>query len=614
MIYSNFLFFFAAIVIFAMAPVSGESLFPSYINIYGILLTVLVFWHFNRYKFSKLRSYIKHESITIEEGKRAHLSIINIHIFVAIFLFAGEVFLFDLKRFLVMIPGLGEINLFVNAAGLAVFMLHLSIIWFWAFQAVGDVVSIGSSPGNYVKSNVKFNLAIIIPWLSILLILDLLEILIPSLPEQVQRSFFFHVVFFGLFLFVFSTLAPIFITRVWDCKPLEDAELKNSLISFSRSQGVKFKNILSWNALNGGLITAGVIGLLYPFRYLMITPELMNLLDKDELLGVTCHEVGHVKKKHMLYYFMFFLGFVILIAGIQPWIYLFFSTSFGFQLYLSMSDKTFSIFWVLIIVLLLIFYLRFIFGYFMRNFERQADMFCFEAGVDPNHLISSFVKLKGRVGDDEKKPNWHHYNIAQRIGFLEKCIDSPREIAKHNKKIKTSLRGFAGIMVVLTVVSFFSYGIKPDADVYLERMTDNLKRRIIENPENPELYATLGEISYQLEKWEQSKEAYENSLQLKYEQPNVLNNLAWLYLKCPAEEMLNHQRALTLAKDAVKLNQSPHILDTLAEAYFQNSMYDKAYIAARRAFRKAVENRQYYKEQLEKMQKFYLKFKSSIKI
>jgi len=69
---------------------------------------------------------------------------------------------------------------------------------------------------------------------------------------------------------------------------------------------------MSWNALNGGLVTAGVLGLVTRFRYLLITPELIKLLDKDELMGVVSHEIGHVKKHHLRYYLVFFLGFILI--------------------------------------------------------------------------------------------------------------------------------------------------------------------------------------------------------------------------------------------------------------------------------------------------------------
>ncbi|NIO82496.1 MAG: M48 family metalloprotease [Candidatus Aminicenantes bacterium] len=606
MIIANFIFFFIAILIFAMAPVSTAREFSPALSLYGIIIFLLGFWHYNRYKFMKLRAIVKSETISMNEAKKSFFNTINFHTIIAIFLFAAEIYVFDLKKLLVQIPDLGGITSFLNAAGLAVFILHLTFIWYWVYKAVGDTIAIGKSPGDYVRSNIKFNLVIVIPWLSLLLIHDFLVMLIPSLMEKLEGSFLFNTGYFGSFIVIFLIVAPAFITRLWDCKPLEDTEIKKTIAAYCRSQGVKFKDIMSWNALNGTLVTAGVIGLVSPFRYLMITPELMNLLDKDEIMGVVSHEVGHVKKRHLLFYLLFFLGFFVLVTGLFGWINI---LSYFILPIETVNSETVGYIFIFILLIFLVIYIRFVFGYFMRNFERQADTYCFASGVDPNHLVTSFMKLRVHVGDDGKKPNWHHYNISQRIDFLRKCKDNPGEITRHATKLKRSLRVFLTSMIIITAVSFYT-----PPNLLYQAWEKVFQHRIEQEPDNPRLYAGLGQMSYQFEKWEESKNAYEKSLKLEYQQPEVLNNLAWLYLKCPDETLLNPKRALILAEDAAELSQPPHILDTLAEAYFQNSMYKQAFLASQKALLKANDNISYYKKQLKKMLKYYKKFKTLVTI
>jgi Zn-dependent protease with chaperone function len=606
MIIANFVFFFIAVVTFAIAPVSPTREFSPALSLYGILIFLLGFWHYNRYKFMKLRANVKNETVSMNQARKNFFNTINFHIIIAICLFAAEIYVFDLKKLLVQIPDLGGLASFLNAAGIAVFIFHLTFIWYWAYKGLGDTISLGKSPGDYVRSNIKFNLVIVIFWVSSLLFLDLLMILTPSSVSQMEGAHLFYEIYFGSFLVLFLIFSPSIITRLWDCKPLEDREMKETIADYCRSQGVKFKGIMSWNALNSTLVTAGVIGLAAPFRYLMITPELMNLLDKDEILGVVSHEVGHVKKKHLLYYLFFILGFSLLTSQLMQWI----NISAYFILPLNVvNSEAFGYIVIFIFLLLLVIYLRFIFGYFMRNFERQADTYCFASGVDPNHLITSFMKLGVHVGDDGKKPNWHHYNISQRIDFLRKCMDNRGEITRHRTKLKRSLRFFLTVMIILTTISFY-----PSQHLYYRAVQTVLQDKIEQEPDNPRLYAGLGQVSYQFEKWEESKNAYEKSLKLEYQQPEVLNNLAWLYLKCPDEQFLNPGRALILAKDAAELRQPPHILDTLAEAYFQNSMYKQAVQTSQKALLKANDNIGYYKNQLKKMLKYYKKFKTLVTI
>ena len=58
-----------------------------------------------------------------------------------------------------------------------------------------------------------------------------------------------------------------------------------------------------------------------------------------------------------------------------------------------------------------------------------------------------------------------------------------------------------------------------------------------------------------------------------------------------------------MARLAVQLEQSPHILDTLAESYYVNGMYREAFEVGQQALALARDKRSYYEEQLEKFEK-----------
>lgn len=623
MIYTNFLLFIVAVVIFATAPLAPGSggAAPPVFNLYGIGLLLLVFWQFNRYKFMKLRSTLEHEGITVGAAKKKYLSITNIHLIFSLFVFAAEIFLFDLKYFLTRVPLLGESEILMNATGIAVFILHLTMVWYWAYRAMGDTIFIGRSAYDHIMSNIKFNLVIVIPWLALSLFYDVITIFSSPTLFRLISSPFILVIVFGCFFVVLAIFAPVFMTWLWDCKPLEESELKGTIDNFCRSQGVKFKNIMSWNALNGGLVTAGVLGLVSSFRYLLITPELMKLLDKDELLGVVSHEVGHVKKNHLRYYLVFLLAFMLISLSVVQLIYsLILKTSFGLSITIKGGaiaintplEYINNIFFIFLLIL----YFRFIFGYFMRNFEREADIFCFHTGISPQHLISSFNKLEENMGGEGKKSNWHHYTISQRVGFLRTCMENPEQITAHENKVKRSLKVFLSVMLVVVLLSSYMFIANPDVGLdAMPQLIEALEKEIERNSDNPELYTALGQLYYNDEKWEEAKGAYEASIQLKYGQPTVLNNLAWMLLKCPDEKFINPKRALKLARDAAEMDKkSFHILDTLAEAYFQNAMYKEAYHAAQRAYIMATENLKYYEDQLRKMTEYYQRFKSAITI
>ena len=62
-------------------------------------------------------------------------------------------------------------------------------------------------------------------------------------------------------------------------------------------------------------------------------------------------------------------------------------------------------------------------------------------------------------------------------------------------------------------------------------------------------------------------------------------------------------QALVYSRAAADLKPVPHILDTLAESYFINGLYDRAIESIRIALNMNPENRDYYEEQLSKFQK-----------
>jgi hypothetical protein len=338
-----------------------------------------------------------------------------------------------------------------------------------------------------------------------------------------------------------------------------------------------------------------------PFRYLMITPALMELLDDDEIMAVVSHEVGHVKKKHLPLYLVFFMGLIVLIGPLQDLVLDFFLTTptglamvFPGQGIINMG--VISLVSIPIILVFFILYFRFIFGYFMRNFERQADGFCFEVGVDPNLMVNSFKKLGIKLGDDGNKRNWHHYNLSQRIDFINKGMADPGVITRHSRKVKKRVVLFVLALLLFTAAT---YRGQPN----LKRWAAIIEHQLEETPDDYRLYAALGEIYYQLKEWKAAEKAYRYAIHLNDKQPGVMNNLAWLLLTSEDESLRDPERALELAKDAAEMAENPQVMDTLAEAYYQNKMYLEAYQASKRALEIATDNRPYFQTQYEKMKK-----------
>jgi Zn-dependent protease with chaperone function len=613
MIYTNFLYFIIAIILFSTAPLARGNLVSLPGSLIGLLLVILFFWQFNQVRFNRLKLQVEGESVDISRSKRELSHLVNLHTVMAIVLFALELFVFNLKAVLSRIPLIGGSETVLNTLGLSFFLIHLSMVWYWSFRSAGSLITTSRTAKSYIGANIKFNLVIVIPWLIMSLILDALYVVKIPLIHHLLDSAAGQVVFVGLLLVLIAIFAPVLITRLWDCRPLPDSELKTGIMDFCQKQGVRFRQVMSWNALNRGLVTAGVVGLVRPFRYLLITPGLIGLLTEDEMMAVVSHEVGHVRKRHLLLYFIFFIGFMVLVFGLlDRLLNLFMNTGFGFNLLVSGQGEAnlaiLSLLRIFFSLFIFILYFRFIFGYFMRNFEREADLYCFQSGIDPGHLISSFMKLGAGMADGGRQANWHHFSIAERIGFIRKAQEKPALIQQHKKKLRRSLGLFLAGLLIFSVGSFNPVASRVDSAL----LTGIVEKLVAKDPGNARYHSYLAMLYYEQEKWEPARDELEASLLLDPRQPDTLNNLAWLYLKCPDSRFLDEKKALERALQAYELKRTAYILDTLAEAYWSNSRFKEAFLAARQALALARENRAYYEKQLKKMKQAFEKFGNSI--
>ena len=116
---------------------------------------------------------------------------------------------------------------------------------------------------------------------------------------------------FSSVLILFIAAPPILI-HSWGAKSLESSEAKTLIIEELKQNKVPVRSIRLWPEEVLPHSTAGVIGIIPGFRYLMISRKLMEFLNKDELKTVVAHEAGHLRKKHLLFFAIAMLGFMVL--------------------------------------------------------------------------------------------------------------------------------------------------------------------------------------------------------------------------------------------------------------------------------------------------------------
>lgn len=530
---------------------------------------------------------------------------------------------------------------------LFIFMGYLILMWTFSYETHKTIYQTDISIKDYVFSNIAFSVPVLIPWTLLFGIHDLIRLLPFDFPKKLIDTPMGQTVYFLLFLIVAAIFAPVLIQRFWRCRPLGPGEHRSRIEALCRKANVRYADIVYWPIFGGRVITAGVMGLVARFRYILVTDALINMLTSDEVDQVIAHEIGHVKHKHLLLYLLFFIGFIqVSDAAFSIAYYFFYFTKpvilFTFTFGIN-NDKTFLFFSYAILIIVIILYFRYLFGFFIRNFERQADLYVFKLYASAQPLISTFKKIVFSSGQPADKPNWHHFSIQQRIDYLYQCERSPSSIARHSRKVRNSIAIFISCLILLGLSIFFlkqyfydegdRYYKASSLEIYLEQKenktpTDGFyyfalgdhyvslknyekaatlyETGIDLYPEKPtkiKYLTRVGGLYYEMENWTKAAGAWEKALNLAPENPEALNNMAWLLSTSKNESLRNPKRALVLAEKAVRIERTPHILDTLAECYYANGLIEDAIITEQQVLKMNPENPQLYKDQLAKFKK-----------
>ncbi len=601
--YSQLIYLLIVLLLFTLQQPGAQPLFPLpatlLLTVTGLLLFALVC----RLTMQRLARSLPHtpQSALTRQYHRAQ----NRLTILAVAFVAADVYLLNIKFYLMAVPGFERSLTVSGLIGIGLFLLHVFMIWLCSHPVYRSIYHSHATLLAFLKNQIAFISAILIPWLLISLASDLLQWMpLPAfLAGEVGQ-----LLLLGVLLLLLILVAPWLIVRLWGCKPLPEGRIKDELEAFCSEHDFRLGGFMSWPLLGEEMLTAGIIGILPKWRYILITKGLMMLLGGAELRAVVAHEMGHVRRLHILVYVIFFIGYSVLAYAFHDVIFLFILKNDLFLHWAmaqdSLSLTLFSVVYAVPILVLLIVYFRYIFGFFMRNSERQADLYALRLIGHPHPLISSLQKIAFYSGRIEDLPSWHHFSIRQRINFLIECYRDPALMRKHDCKLYGSMALF---LVLLSGLSWSGYQLQESSAIQRWRaqvQTQVIHKQIQEKADGggSELLAAYGGLMLDSGRYETALSFLQKALQLDPDNPIILNNLAWLYATSPPP-YFRPAEALKMALKAASGLSEPHILDTLAEAYYANGRYRKALETIKQALAKRPDNRDYYLKQLAKFEK-----------
>jgi len=193
---------------------------------------------------------------------------------------------------------------------------------------------------------------------------------------------------FTIFITMFysSLIVPIFNKQ----KPLEEGELKDAIQAFSKNVGFKLDNIFVIDGSKRSTKANAYFSGFGAKKRIVLYDTLIDDLNKDEIVAVLAHEIGHYKKKHVLTNMLMSLA----LTGFTLFLFSLFINNAILSEALSVQIPSFHIglitFGILYSPISEI--TGILMNYISRKFEYQADNYA-KTNFDGKALISSLKKL-----------------------------------------------------------------------------------------------------------------------------------------------------------------------------------------------------------------------------
>jgi Zn-dependent protease with chaperone function len=600
--YNQLIYFIVVLLLFSIQPQTGRPPAVHWPDALYIAALFCFFIYCCRRAFARLRKAAD-QGVAASALSRAYFRSETFLSIAAIGFLGTYLYGFNLGAYLDVIPGYSKFMTVSGVIGLAIYMLHLAVVWYFG-QPVHDALSgAASSRAHYIKGHLSFSSVILAPWLLISIVADLLEFI---KAPAFMSSDLAQVTMISAALVGFIMFGPWLVIRLWGCKPLPQDVIKYELQQFCEQHDFKTGGLLLWPLFGADILTAGVVGILPRLRYILITSGLLNALDMGELKAVIAHEMGHVRKKHMLLFVALLILFVVLVEKLGDtlkWLALSNRTIFNWSVATNgFAPSLFSLLSALPIALAMIIFLRFVFGYFLRNSERQADLYAMELVGSPQPLITSLQKIAYYSGRIEDLPSWHHYSIRQRVDFLVEAFRNRDLVRRQNRKLYGSALLFAALVSGLIFANWRvnKSGLTSQLQTIVQLRT--LEHAIALDPDNVEYLSAYGTLLCQAGRYSEGESVLRAAISRAPDDATALNNLAWLYATGPYSYR-HPEEALKLALKAASLDPAPIFLDTLAEAYYANGMYAEAVSTIDEAISQGGKLHAYLLKQKEKFEK-----------
>ncbi len=274
--------------------------------------------------------------------------------------------------------------------------------------------------GAFLANEIRMTFLPLCLWLILAAGGDIIQMLPPGLPSGPGVDLLVLLLILGLSTFI---ALPQLVIWLWGCQPLADGELKTRLQALMTASGVKARAILQWGPRNSNLLNACVLGPWARYRYVLLSPQLVDELGQQETEAVLAHELGHARYGHLQ------LLFVLLLCMSALWMWI-------SQRLENINGPISPVLETCLIIAFVTLYIWGFFGSIMRQCEREADLASAEIMGTPTPIITALERLATIHGESRAVYTWHHGSIAQRVAAVQELSADPKLAARLHRRLR----------------------------------------------------------------------------------------------------------------------------------------------------------------------------------
>lgn len=209
-----------------------------------------------------------------------------------------------------------------------------------------------------------------------------------------------------------------------DFRPLRDASLRQALLEEASRAGIERSRVFEVDKSKQTKTMNAYVTGIGPSARIVMWDTLLQKLDRDEVLAVMGHEMGHYVLKHLWKGIAFGLGVTLFGFFVAQRLFEWGLARWGGRWQTEDRSDAAALPWLLVISSVLAFLLSPVYSSYSRHVEHQADIFGLELTHMNEAMASSFVKFAEDSKADPRPPRfiewwrYSHPSLGRRIDFV----------------------------------------------------------------------------------------------------------------------------------------------------------------------------------------------------